>query len=115
MSRRLANALSDSTDSPKVGALDVFWVIGGGFFRIRDPSGLLAAMLFGVPLGRIGAVVRRVPGMAVGDHRMMGRFFVVAGRMVLGGLAVVLCRVLVMLGRPVVVFRCLLRHGEPSD
>jgi hypothetical protein len=70
------------------------------------------AVFFRVPLGRLGAVVSSVLDMSVGHVRVVSRFLVVAGGMVLRGFPMVLGRVLVMLRRLGVVLGRFLGHGE---
>lgn len=69
-------------------------------------------MFFHMPYGRLGAVVGGVVGMSVGQMRVVRGLLVVAGGMVLRRFPVVLGRVLVMLRCLGVVLGRFFRHGE---
>ena len=54
--------------------------------------------MLGVMAARLDMMMFGVAGMPVRGMGVMGRLFVIAGLMMLGGFAMMLCRVLVMLG-----------------
>ena len=58
----------------------------------------MLAVVLGVMTARLGMVLFGVAGMAVGAVSVVRRLFVIAGLVMLGGLAVMFCRMLVMLG-----------------
>jgi hypothetical protein len=55
-----------------------------------------SAVSFGVLFGGVVVMVGRMQRMAVGDFRVVRRFFVMPGLMVLCGFAMMLCRFVVM-------------------
>ena len=66
---------------------------------------------------RFGSLPRMVTGvlmMPTGDMGVMRRLLKFSGLMMLGRLAVMTSRVLVVISSPMVVFRRLLRHGRSS-
>jgi hypothetical protein len=75
--------------------------------------GLVAVML-DVCLGCFGAVVGGVVEMSLCAMGVMGRCFVAAGLMVAGRFAMMLRRVLVMVGCQVMMLGCCFGHGESS-
>ena len=64
-------------------------------------------MVLGVMLGRFVAVMGRMQRMRVRDMRVMSGLFMVAGGVMLGGLAMMVSSVLVMLGSGLVVVAAL--------
>jgi hypothetical protein len=71
---------------------------------------MLAVMLGVMPAG-LDMVVFGMAGVPVSAVRMMGGLFVIAGFMMLGGFAVMLCCVLVVFGGLVVVLdACVVVH-----
>jgi hypothetical protein len=56
------------------------------------------AVMGGVVTARLGVVMFGVAGMTVRGMGVVRRLFVIAGFVMLGGFAVMLCRMLVMLG-----------------
>jgi hypothetical protein len=73
------------------------------------------AVFFRVPLGRFGAVVSGVMEVSVSHVGVVRGLLVLAGGMMLRGLAMVLGRVIMMLRRLGVVLRRFLGHGESSN
>ena len=59
---------------------------------------LVLAVMGGVVTARLGVVMFGVAGMTVRGMGVVRRLFVIAGFVMLGGLAVMFCRMLVMLG-----------------
>jgi hypothetical protein len=59
----------------------------------------MLAVVLGVITARLGMVFFGMAGMAMGAVGVVRRFFVIAGLMVLGGLAVMPRRMLVVFGR----------------
>lgn len=74
----------------------------------------VSAVLLGVVAARLGMVMRGVGGVTMRGMRVMGGLLVVAALVVLGGLAMMLRRLLVMLGGLVVVLGSLMGHGRVS-
>jgi hypothetical protein len=72
----------------------------------------MLTVVLGVMAARLGMMVLGMAGMAVGAVCVMSRFFVIAGFMMLGGLAVMLRRMLVMFGSLVmmVLDACMVVH-----
>jgi len=68
------------------------------------------SVFFAVSLGGFGAVMHGMMSVAMGDLGVMGRFFVIPTRMMLGRFMVVLGGVLVMLRCFAVMIRCFLGH-----
>jgi len=64
-----------------------------------------------VRLGRLRRVVHGVLRVPMRDMRVVRRCFVLASLVVLRGMAMMIGRVLVMLGGLMMVLRCLFRHG----
>ena len=74
----------------------------------------LALVMLGVHLARVAGVVRGVKLVAVRDVGVMGRLLAVVVAVMLGGLAVMLGRALMMvrgLGVMLGKRRCMVRHG----
>jgi hypothetical protein len=70
------------------------------------------AVLLGVMPAGFGVVLFGVAGMTVGGVSVMGGLFVIAGFVMFGGFAVMLRRVLVVLGGLVMMFdACVVAHG----
>jgi hypothetical protein len=66
------------------------------------------AVLRSVMPARLDVMMLSVAGMAVGGVRVMRRLLVIAGLVVLGGFAMMLCCMLMVLGRLVVVLHALM-------
>jgi hypothetical protein len=71
--------------------------------KTRQKKKLVLAVMGGVVTARLGVVMFGVAGMTVRGMGVVRRLFVIAGLVMLGGLAVMFCRVLVMLGGLVMV------------
>ena len=63
----------------------------------------MLAVMGGVVAARLGVVMFGVAGMTVRGVGVVRRLFVIAGFVMLGGFAVMFCRMLVMLGGLVVM------------
>ncbi|MBN4096073.1 hypothetical protein [Methylobacterium sp. OT2] len=72
----------------------------------------MLAVVLGVVLARLRAVVRGVLGMPVGAVRVVGGLLVMTALVVFGGLAVMLRGVLVVLGSLMVVVSSLMLVGH---
>jgi hypothetical protein len=72
---------------------------------------LVRAVLLGVMLARLGAVMRGMVSMALRGMGVMSSLLVMTAFMMLCSFAVVLGGLLVMLGGLMVMFRSLMRHG----
>jgi hypothetical protein len=70
----------------------------------------MLAVMFGVMTTRLGMVFFGVTGMAMGAMRMVRGLLVIAGLVVLGGLAVMFGGMLMMFGGFVMVFHCVFAH-----
>jgi hypothetical protein len=72
----------------------------------------MVTVVLGVMAARLGVMVLGMAGMTVGAVGMMSRLFVITGFMMLGGLAVMLRRMLVMFGSLVmmVLDACMVVH-----
>ena len=68
----------------------------------------MLAVLRGVMPARLDVMMLGVAGMAVGGVRVMRRLLVIAGLVVLGGFAMMLCCMLMVLGRLVVMLHTLM-------
>jgi hypothetical protein len=68
----------------------------------------MLAVLLGVMTARLYMMMLGVAGMAVGGVRMMRRLLVIAGLVMLGGFAMMLCCMLMVLGRLVVMLHALM-------
>lgn len=68
----------------------------------------MLAVLRGVMPARLDVMMLSVAGMAVGGVRVMRRLLVIAGLVMLGGFAMMLCCVLMVLGRLVVMLHTLM-------
>jgi hypothetical protein len=66
------------------------------------------AVLRGVMPARLDVMMLGVAGMAVGGVRVMRRLLVIAGLVMLGGFAMMLCCMLMVLGRLVVMLHTLM-------
>jgi hypothetical protein len=66
------------------------------------------AVLRGVMPARLDVMMLGVAGMAVGGVRVMRRLLVIAGLVMLGGFAMMLCCMLMVLGRLVVMLHALM-------
>jgi hypothetical protein len=66
------------------------------------------AVLLGVVPARLYMMMLGVAGMAVGGVRMMRRLLVIAGLVMLGGFPMMLCRMLMVLGRLLVMLNALM-------
>jgi hypothetical protein len=66
--------------------------------KTRQKKKLVLAVMGGVVTARLGVVMFGVAGMTVCGMGVVRRLFVIAGLVMLGGLAVMFCRMLVMLG-----------------
>jgi len=66
--------------------------------KTRRKKKLVLAVMGGVVAARLGVVMFGVAGMTVRGMGVVRRLFVIAGFVMLGGLAVMFCRMLVMLG-----------------
>jgi len=64
--------------------------------------------MLGMMAARLDMMVFGVAGMPVGGMGVMGRLFVIAGFMMLGSFAMMLCRVLVVLGGLVMMLDALM-------
>jgi hypothetical protein len=89
--------------------------MSGSYYSARFRTGkrfrrLLATVLFRMQLGRFGSMMISVVVMPVSSVGVMSSLLVIARLMMLGGLSVVLCRPLVMLGCLQMVLGCLFRH-----
>jgi hypothetical protein len=71
---------------------------------------LLAAVRLDMLLGCMFRMVIGVGIVSVGHVRVMGRFLVVAGFVMLCGFGVVVCGLRVVMGGLFVVMRCFIRH-----
>jgi len=69
-----------------------------------------AAMGLRVVFGRFAGVVCRMQPVSVRNVRVVGGFLMVATFVMLGCFVVVACSVLKMLGCPLVMMGCFLRH-----
>jgi hypothetical protein len=69
---------------------------------------LVLAVLLGVVPARLYMMMLGVAGMAVGGVRMMRRLLVIAGLVMLGGFPMMLCRMLMVLGRLLVMLNALM-------
>ncbi|UGY13008.1 hypothetical protein [Bradyrhizobium septentrionale] len=73
----------------------------------------MLAVVLGVMPARLGVVMLGMAGVTVGGVGVMRRLVMVAGFVVLGGFAVMTCRVLVMLSCLVVMLNaCVVAHGD---
>jgi hypothetical protein len=71
------------------------------------------SVMLGVVAAGFGVMLFGMAGMAVGGVGVMRGLFVIAGFMMLGGFAVMLRRVLVVLGGLVMVLdACVVAHGS---
>ena len=68
----------------------------------------MLAVLRGVMPARLDVMMLSVAGMAVGGVRVVRRLLVIAGLVMLGGFAMMLCCMLMVLGRLVVVLDALM-------
>ena len=68
----------------------------------------MLAVLRSVMPARLDVMMLGVAGMAVGGVRMMRRLLVIAGLVMLGGFAMMLCCMLMVLGRLVVMLHALM-------
>ena len=68
----------------------------------------MLAVLRGVMPARLDVMMLGVAGMAVGGVRVMRRLLVIAGLVMLGGFAMMLCCMLMVLGRLVVMLHALM-------
>jgi hypothetical protein len=66
------------------------------------------AVLRSVMPARLDVMMLSVAGMAVGGVRVMRRLLVIAGLVMLGGFAMMLCCMLMVLGRLVVMLHALM-------
>jgi hypothetical protein len=66
------------------------------------------AVLLGVMPARLDVMMLSVAGMAMGGVRVMRRFLVIAGLVMLGGFTMMLCCMLMVLGRLVVMLHALM-------
>jgi hypothetical protein len=66
--------------------------------KTRQKKKLVLAVMGGVVTARLGVVMFGVAGMTVRGMGVVRRLFMIAGFVMLGGLAVMFCRMLVMLG-----------------
>jgi hypothetical protein len=69
------------------------------------------AVMLGVMAARLGMVFFGVAGMAMGAVGVMRRLFVIAGFVMLGGLAMMLRRMFMMFSGLVVMFDGVLAHA----
>jgi hypothetical protein len=71
----------------------------------------MRAVVLGVMTARLGMVLLGLAGMAMGAVGMVRRLLVIAGLVMPGGLAMVLCRMLVVLGSLVMMVDvCVVAH-----
>ena len=68
----------------------------------------MLAVLRGVMPARLDVMMLSVAGMAVGGVRVVRRLLVIAGLVMLGGFAMMLCCMLMVLGRLVVMLHALM-------
>ena len=68
----------------------------------------MLAVLRGVMPARLDVMMLGVAGMAVGGVRVVRRLLVIAGLVMLGGFAMMLCCMLMVLGRLVVMLHALM-------
>jgi len=78
---------------------------------LNNRSILLLAVVFRVALRCFRGMVKSMDMVAVGDMRMVRGFLMIAGLMAFGRVLVVPSGVLMVVGRLMVMFRCLLRHA----
>ena len=80
--------------------------------KTRQKKKLVLAVMGGVVTARLGVVMFGVAGMTVRGMGVVSRLFVIAGLVMLGGLAVMFCRMLVMLGGLVMMVfdACVVAH-----
>jgi hypothetical protein len=73
---------------------------------------LVLTVMLGVMTAGFGVMLFGMAGMAVSGVGVMPRLLVIAGFMMLGSFAMMLCRVLVMFGSLVMVIdACVVAHG----
>ncbi len=79
--------------------------VGPGRRRARSlvVCGIFRAVMLGVMLGGLVGVVRGMQAVGIGDMGVVPGFFGLAARVALGGFAVMVSRVLVVVGRRLVV------------